>query len=214
MKLRTWTTGARFAHHPKIVLLIAVEDVHGGIEPFGFEDGLPDGVGLSVEFGGISGGLIRRINGREETLGRNAPYLGQKFPAPSDRLLLEVIAERPIPQHLEERVVVGVVADVLEVVVFAASSNTFLGIGRTGINGRNGSGPTGDGGSLFAEENRHELIHAGVGEQQSGRIRHQGGRRHDGVLFRGEKIEERLTNFSAGHKMRMLSRNSRITQTQ
>ena len=60
---------------------------------------------------------------------------------------------------------IGVVADVLEVVVLAAGANAFLGIGGAG--GRIGGG-------LFAEEVGHEGVHAGVGEEQSGGLREQG----------------------------------------
>jgi hypothetical protein len=99
----------------------------------------------------------------EEALRRDAPDLGEQFPAPGDGLLLEVVAEGPVAQHLEDRVVVGVEADVLEVVVLAAGADALLGVG--------GAFPRG---GLVAEEVGHELVHAGVGEQQVGGGRHQG----------------------------------------
>ena len=46
--------------------------------------------------------------------------------AQRDRFLLEVIAERPVAEHLEEGVVVGVLADVVEVVVLAAGADALL----------------------------------------------------------------------------------------
>jgi hypothetical protein len=41
--------------------------------------------------------------------------VGQKLPGPVDRLALEVIAEAEVAQHLEERVVIGGAADVVDV---------------------------------------------------------------------------------------------------
>ena len=46
---------------------------------------------------------------------------------------LEVVAEAPVPQHLEEGMVVDVLADIVQIVVFAAGADTFLAIdGRAG----------------------------------------------------------------------------------
>ena len=39
--------------------------------------------------------------------------LGEEFPGPRADLLLEVVTERPVAQHLEEGVVVHVLADVI-----------------------------------------------------------------------------------------------------
>jgi len=44
-------------------------------------------------------------------------------PTPIQSLRFEVIAERPVAQHLEKRVVIGVEANVVEVIVFAAGSD-------------------------------------------------------------------------------------------
>jgi hypothetical protein len=43
-----------------------------------------------------------------------------------DRLFLEIVAEREVAQHLEERVVARGVADVVEVVVLAAGAHALL----------------------------------------------------------------------------------------
>jgi hypothetical protein len=69
--------------------------------------------------------------------------------------------------------VVGVEADVLEVVVFAAGADAFLGVGGAGVFGWADAGPFGDVGGAIAEEDGHELVHAGVGEEQAGRVRQQ-----------------------------------------
>ena len=127
------------------------------------------------------------------------PDFGDEFPGPVDGLLLEVIAEGPVAEHLEEGVVVGVEADVFEVVVFAAGADALLGVGGAGVAAGDGAGPFGNVGGALAEEDGHELVHAGVGEEQVGRIGHQAGRGHDGVPLRLEEVQERLSYFRAGH---------------
>ena len=94
---------------------------------------------------------------------------------------------------------VSIEADVLEVVVFAAGANAFLGVGGAGVFGRADSGPFGNVGSAVAEEDGHELVHAGVREEQSGRVRQEGRRRDDRVALRGEEIEEGLADLRGGH---------------
>jgi hypothetical protein len=51
----------------------------------------------------------------------------------------------------------------------------------------------------LAEENGHELVHAGIGEQQVGAVRHERGGRDNGVPLRLEKVEERLADLCGGH---------------
>jgi hypothetical protein len=72
--------------------------------------------------------LVAPEVGGVEAVGGRAPDLGQQLPGPVDGLLLEVVAERPVAQHLEEGVVVGVLADVLEVVVLAAGADALLAV--------------------------------------------------------------------------------------
>ena len=178
---------AGVTHHPEIVLLVAVDDVHGGIQPGGGEDGRPAVVRLLVEFARVA--LARLVDGGEEPFLREPPDAGEQLPGPLDRLLFEVVAERPVAEHLEEGVMVGVHPDVLEVVMLAAGADALLRVG-----GASGSVRAGQ----LAEEDRHELVHAGVGKQQVGRVRHEAGRRHDGVLFVLKKIEEGLSDLRAG----------------
>ena len=70
--------------------------------------------GASFEYGGIQ---IFRVN---------LQYIYQIFPCPADGLFLEVISERPVAQHLEHGVVVGVVSHFFQVIVLAAYTQTFL----------------------------------------------------------------------------------------
>ena len=88
-------------------------------------------------------------------------FHGHEFPGEMNGVPLEIIAEREIAQHFEECAVTGGSSDLIEVVVFAAGANTLLCVG---------------GATWFvwaihlAEEDRHELIHPGVGEQQVRRV--------------------------------------------
>jgi len=95
---------------------------------------------------------------------------------------------------------VGIEAHVLEVVVLTASADALLGIGGAGVFGRFDAGPSGDVGGAITEEDGHELVHAGVGEKESGRVRQQRGRRDDRVALLGEEIEEALANLRACHE--------------
>ena len=133
-------------------------------------------------------GLVVGVVDRDQqALGRQLPDLGQQLPGPGDGFLLEVVAERPVAEHLEEGVVARGVADLVEVVVLAAGAQAALHVGRAHVAAL-----------LGAEEHVLELDHAGVGEQQ-GRVvaRHQRRRRHDGVAFAAEEIEEIAADFGS-----------------
>jgi len=97
-----------------------------------------------------------------------------------DRGFLEVVAEREIAQHLEEGVVTGRVANIVEVVVLAAGADAFL----------NGRGPD-IGPLLRAGEHVLELHHACVGEEQRRIVtRNERRGRHDLVATGAEKLKE------------------------
>ena len=53
---------------------------------------------------------------------------------------------------------------------------------------------------FVVREDRHELVHAGIGEKQIRRIGQKRRRRHDGVLFLAKEIEKGLANLGAGHE--------------
>ncbi len=94
---------------------------------------------------------------------------------------------------------IGIEADIFEIVVFAAGANALLGIGRASGFGGNGAGPFIDIRRALAEEDRDELVHACVREQQVGGVRHQARRGHDGVRLRFEEIQVGLANLGARH---------------
>ena len=62
--------------------------------------------------------------------------------------------------------VIGIEADIIEIVVFAASADAFLGIGGSGIACGNGTGPFTEIGLACPEKEGDELIHARVGEEE------------------------------------------------
>ena len=85
--------------------------------------------------------------------------------------VLEVVAEREIAQHLEEGVMPGGVADIVEVVVLAAGAHALLRGGGAAVRAL-----------LQAGEDVLELDHAGVGEQQGRVVVRDERRRGDGLV--------------------------------
>src|SRR5260370_40373670 len=88
-------------------------------------------------------------------MGSKGERAGDKVAGELDRGVLEVVAKREIPEHLEKGVMPGGMADVLEVVVLAACTHALLRGGSALI------GPL-----LQSGEDVLELDHAGIGEQQ------------------------------------------------
>src|SRR5262249_19857476 len=119
----------------------------------------------------------------------------QELPREGDRLGLEVVAEREVTEHLEERVVARCSSDVLEIVVLAARPHALL---------------TGGGSlvlpSLLAEEDALELHHTGVGEQQRRVVTgHEGRGAHPGVPLALEVAEEGFAELCPCHRGVILS---------
>ena len=86
--------------------------------------------------------------------------------------------------------VVGVEANVIEIIVLTTCPDTFLRIGRAWW---------GVGGLVGPEEVGHELIHPGVGEEQARGLGQQGGRGHDGVFLLLKEVEKALADFRGSH---------------
>ena len=72
------------------------------------------------------GDLVVLVRRRRQPLARDAQVARQEVPGPVDRLALEVVAEAPVAEHLEERVVARRPADLLEVVVLAGDAQAAL----------------------------------------------------------------------------------------
>src|SRR5580658_1845135 len=120
------------------------------------------------------------MDGDPKPLPRQAIFLGHQPPGQLDGAFLEVIAERKIAEHLEEGVVPGGVADIVEVVMLAAGADAFLRRGRAHV-----------GALLEAGENVLELHHAGIGEHQCRVVaRHERRRRHHFVPLARKIVEK------------------------
>jgi hypothetical protein len=100
--------------------------------------------------------VVLGIDGDGQLVLGQAEFAGDQGPGMGDRLLLEIVAEGEVPQHLEEGVMARGVADIVEVVVLAAGAHAFLRRGGARI-----------GALLLAGEDVLELHHAGIGEHQA-----------------------------------------------
>ena len=169
---RARAAGAGVAHRPEIVGRGDADDLVLGQA----RDLLPQ-VGRRV---------VVVIDGDAELVLGQAVFPGDQRPGMLDRLFLEIVAEREIAEHLEERVVARGVAHVLEVVVLAAGAHAFLRGGRAHI-----------GALLLAGEDVLELHHAGVREHQRGVVaRHERRGSDDLVAVLREIIEEGLADVA------------------
>jgi hypothetical protein len=177
MDLGARTAGARFAHLPEVFLLEAADALVGERR-----DLLPELLGL----------VVGRVDGRPDLVLRKLPLLHQQVPRPLDRLGLVVVAERPVPEHLEERVVVRVAPDLLEVVVLAGEAEALLRVGDSRMAGRG-----------LAEEDLLELDHPRVGEQE-GRVAlgDDGSAANHPVITGREEVQEARSNLSTGRHLR------------
>ena len=128
--------------------------------------------------------VVLRVDRGQQPVRRQAVLLGDQVPGELDRDVLEVVAEREVAEHLEEGVVPGGVADIVEVVVLAAGAHAFLRRGRAPVR------PL-----LDAGEHVLELHHAGVGEQERRVVvRHERARWHDLVAVLAKILEEGLAD--------------------
>ena len=121
----------------------------------------------------------------QEPIDRKIEGLGDQRPGKFDCLGLEIIAEREVAEHLEERVVARRIADVVEIVVLAAGAHAFLRGRRAGI-----------GSPFVTGENVLERHHPGGGEHQ-GRVvaRNQRCRRDDLMRIAAEIVEKRRADL-------------------
>jgi hypothetical protein len=171
---RAGAARAAVAHRPEIVL---------GRDPDDPAFGQAGDLAPKVE-----GLVVRVVDGRGQPVRRQAPFLRQKGPGVGDRLLLEIVAEREVAEHLEEGVVARGVADIVEIVMLAARPDAFL---------RRGGGRIGPG--LEAGEDVLERHHSGVDEHQSRVVLGNERRRGDlAVSVRAEIVEERPADVVGG----------------
>ncbi len=128
----------------------------------------------------VPGDVVVLVRGRGQPIGGDAQVDGQELPGPLDRLALEVIAEAPVAEHLEERVVAWRAPDLLEVVVLAGHAQAALDVDRARVGDLRGAG-----------QHLLELDHARVREEE--RLvagRHEAGAGHHRVSAFGEELDE------------------------
>ncbi len=133
--------GARLAHHPEVALHAHPDDAVGGHALLLVPD--------------LEGLVVVLVDRDVHLVFREAHDVDQEVPAPGDGLLLEVIAEGEVPEHLEEGVVARRVAHVFQVVVLSARAHALLGAGGPVVAA-----------VLQAQEAVLELHHPRVGEEK------------------------------------------------
>ena len=169
--LGAWAAGTGIAHLPEVVLLSQAND--------------PVGWDLCHVPPEVEGLVVILIDRDPELFLGKFDDDGEKLPGIRDRLFFEVIAEREIAEHLEERMVPRRVTHVLEIVVLAARPHALLA--------RHGAlvVPL-----LIAEKDAFELHHARVREQERRVVpRNEGRARHHLVPPLGEVIQKKFSQF-------------------
>ena len=187
MQLRARPARPRVPHLPKVVLHIPGKDV---ILRKVFH---PDRFSLQIRRQ-----ILIRIPfkvGRVQPIRINPPNLGQQLKRPPDRFLLEVVPERPVPQHLKESMVVSVLAHIIKIVVLAPSADALLRVDRT-------LHPMQRRGRIERPlKDRLELIHPGIGKGIPKRriVRRTSRRRwNKGVPALLEELNELSPDLSSG----------------
>ena len=139
----------------------------------------------------LAGDLIILVGRRGQALRRDAEVPGQEVPRVVDRVTLEVVAEAPVAEHLEERVVARRPADLLEVVVLAGDAQDALVVDRPGVVAL-----------LDAGQDVLELDHPGVREEER-RVagRNEAGTRHGGVAAFREELDEASTDLGGRQRL-------------
>ncbi len=128
---------------------------------------------VSLKYGGVENRLV------------DAVHLGKELPCPVYRLVLEIIPEAPVAEHLEHGMVPSVMTYRFEVIVLSAYSETFLAVRR----------PFELGGGI-AEEDVLELVHSCIGEHEGRVILYDHGRRgYYSVSLGCEKVKILLAYF-------------------
>jgi len=136
--LRAGTAWPDVAREPVVALLDAI--AHDPLRALAL--GEPEIIGLLVVF-------EDRV---PEALGRDTKHPGHELPGPGNGVLLEVIADTEVAEHLEEGLVVPVLADLVDV--------------RRPEDLLHRDDPLG-GRLLLSEEIGHERLHAGAGEKHA-----------------------------------------------
>ncbi len=113
---------------------------------------------------------------------------GHELPGPVDRLALEVVAEAPVAEHLEEGVMARRPPDLLEVVVLAGHAQAALEVDGAGVAALFGAGQR-------VLEGDHPAVHE---EQRVVVRRHEAGAGHDAMAALREELDELAPDVRGG----------------
>ena len=173
--LGTGSAGADIPHAPVVVFLAKAHDPV--IRQAG--DLLPQLPGL----------IVLPKDGGPEPGGIETVALGDQFPGKGDGILLEVIPEGEVAQHLKEGQVAARVADIVEIVVLAPGPYALLHRGGARMRAL-----------LAPGEDVLELHHARVGkEERLVSMRNRWARRQDSVVPVAEIIQKLVAYFRGLH---------------
>ncbi|TFA98277.1 hypothetical protein CCMA1212_009972 [Trichoderma ghanense] len=115
------TAGTLVTHLPEVVLHVSRQDL-----VFGHAHRFPKLLGFQIGLE-VEGRVALKVRDVEASR-VEAIDLGEQLPGHLDGILLEVVAEGPVAQHLEKGMVVTVLADIVEIVVFATGADDLLGV--------------------------------------------------------------------------------------
>ncbi len=174
--LRRGPARSRHAHLPEVVLVEALHAIGGHADV------------VDPDLGGLVVGDVHRV---PEALGVEPESLRDELVGPRNRLLLEVVAEGEVAEHLEEGEMSGRGAHDVDV----DRACHLLDRRRSGIRR-----------FLLPEQVRLERHHPRIGEQQRGVDRNQRRRWHDGVAAIGKEVEIGLRIWLESMKRRRLVR--------
>ena len=168
-------------HLPKVVAPAKVQDVAGIDAGLGAPKARRFLVGRQLAQLVLEHGGVQPVPGQP-------PNAGQQLPGPGDGLFFVIVAKGPVAQHLEKGVVRPVTPHLFQVVVLARNAHALLRVRRARVLARS-----------QAQEYILELVHPGVGEQQSRIVdRDQGRAGHDRVPALTKKVEKTGANLGAG----------------
>ena len=176
VELGAGAAGAGGAGAPEVVVFAQAGDM-GGVDAHA----LPDAGGL----------LVLLVDGDVDLLGVELHHLGGELPGPLAHLLLEVLAEGEVAEHLEEAQVAAVCADDVDVI----GAHALLGGGGADVLGVE---------VLLLQEVGLELHHARNGQQQGGVVGDEGGRRPVLAALLLEELEVGITQLGACHSLHVL----------
>src|SRR5690554_7508710 len=122
MNFGTGATWAGITHFPEVVLFISVED------PVGRQVVLPVSCSFVITAQVVIAASFK--NGSIKAFGRQSHSSDEELPCPVDCFFFEIIAKRSVAKHFEHCVVVGIEANLFQVVMLPRHPQTLLSIGN------------------------------------------------------------------------------------